>query len=187
MFGRKKQSDGTPVDDRKTPKQKALAFLDRQKADMNSRDALDDRGCPTTTAVVTMVELRDELHDPLDTDPSVRVTPQEWAVDAEVKAIDGQSFAASFPIFFEAIGPPPGDPPAVGEEIDVLYDPADRSVVRATITWRRKYRKESAPRLRWSVPTACPNCGAPVDQSTESLAEHPECRMCHQPLPCTPV
>jgi hypothetical protein len=40
---------------------------------------------------------------------------------------------------------------------------------------------------RWKVPGTCPDCGARVDQSRASMAEHPQCEFCHQPLPCEPV
>jgi hypothetical protein len=40
---------------------------------------------------------------------------------------------------------------------------------------------------QWIVPEVCPECGARVDQSTASVAEHPTCEFCHQPLPCKPV
>jgi hypothetical protein len=40
---------------------------------------------------------------------------------------------------------------------------------------------------RWAVPATCPECGARVDQSTASMAEHPACPYCAKPLPCTPV
>jgi len=40
---------------------------------------------------------------------------------------------------------------------------------------------------RWKVPANCPECGARVDQSTESMAEHPTCQYCAKPLPCEPV
>ena len=36
----------------------------------------------------------------------------------------------------------------------------------------------------WTVPTACPECGARVDQPAASMAEHPKCEFCGQPLPC---
>jgi hypothetical protein len=39
----------------------------------------------------------------------------------------------------------------------------------------------------WKVPATCPECGARVDQPTASMAEHPTCRYCAQPLPCEPV
>ena len=40
---------------------------------------------------------------------------------------------------------------------------------------------------RWTVPATCPECGARVDQSTQSMAEHPTCQYCAKPLPCEPV
>jgi len=39
----------------------------------------------------------------------------------------------------------------------------------------------------WTVPTTCPECGARVDQSSASMAEHPTCKYCAQPLPCEPI
>jgi hypothetical protein len=36
----------------------------------------------------------------------------------------------------------------------------------------------------WTVPAACPECGARVDQATASMAEDPRCEFCHRPLPC---
>ena len=40
---------------------------------------------------------------------------------------------------------------------------------------------------RWSVPAICPECGARVDQSKASMAEHPTCDYCAKPLPCEPI
>jgi hypothetical protein len=40
---------------------------------------------------------------------------------------------------------------------------------------------------RWKVPATCPECGARVDQSTASMAEHPTCQYCAKPLPCEPA
>jgi hypothetical protein len=39
----------------------------------------------------------------------------------------------------------------------------------------------------WIVPEVCPECGARVDQSTASVADHPTCEFCHKPLPCKRV
>lgn len=39
----------------------------------------------------------------------------------------------------------------------------------------------------WIVPEVCPVCGARVDQSTASVAEHPTCEFCYKPLPCKRV
>jgi hypothetical protein len=40
---------------------------------------------------------------------------------------------------------------------------------------------------RWKVPETCPECGARVDQSRASMAEHPTCEYCEKPLPCEPL
>jgi hypothetical protein len=40
---------------------------------------------------------------------------------------------------------------------------------------------------QWIVPEVCPECGARVDQSRASVAEHPACEYCSKPLPCKPV
>jgi len=40
---------------------------------------------------------------------------------------------------------------------------------------------------RWKVPAICPECGARVDQSKASIAEHPMCEFCEKPLPCEPI
>lgn len=40
---------------------------------------------------------------------------------------------------------------------------------------------------RWVVPAICPECGARVDQSAASTAEHPKCEYCARLLPCQPV
>jgi hypothetical protein len=39
----------------------------------------------------------------------------------------------------------------------------------------------------WTVPTHCPNCGAPVDQARASRDRDPLCDFCHQPVPVTPA
>jgi hypothetical protein len=36
---------------------------------------------------------------------------------------------------------------------------------------------------QWAVPAVCPECGARVDQSAGSMAEHPRCEYCGNPLP----
>jgi hypothetical protein len=40
---------------------------------------------------------------------------------------------------------------------------------------------------QWIVPEVCPECGARVDQSVASVAEHPACEFCKNPLPSQPV
>lgn len=58
----------------------------------------------------------------------------------------------------------PGTRPAVGDDADDVDDEP-----------------------RWTVPALCPECGARVDQSRASIAEHPRCEYCAQPLPCDPI
>ena len=38
----------------------------------------------------------------------------------------------------------------------------------------------------WVVPAECPQCGARVDQATQSMELAPKCGFCHQPLPADP-
>lgn len=159
-----------------------MAFLERQRVDNDEGAALESHSGTSTTAVVTAVNIVAEYtgpaYEPLDfTHP-----PQELAVTADVRADDGQSFPATFPLFLDEIG----DPPAIGEQINVVFDPSDRTKVRAKTAWRGQVPGGGGP-VRWRVPSECPNCGAIVDQSTESLAAHPTCRMCHEPLPCEPL
>jgi hypothetical protein len=83
-------------------------------------------------------------------------------------------------------------------EGDLRYDP---KLIRANEKQQRATTKEallsgaplpSAPAIaddpyenpRWQVPATCPECGARVDQSTESMADHPTCLYCAKPLPC---
>jgi len=40
---------------------------------------------------------------------------------------------------------------------------------------------------QWIVPEVCPECGARVDEPVASVAEHPACGSCTDPLPCEPV
>ena len=48
-------------------------------------------------------------------------------------------------------------------------------------------REFAADEPRWVVPAICPECGARVDQSAASMAEHPKCEYCAHPLPCQPA
>ena len=134
IFGKKKQADP------KSGKAHDLALLDRQLVDMNARNALDDRGCPTTVATITSVDLADVIH--IGGEGYDFMDNQEFLVEAAVGVPDGDPFTASFPIYLEGVP----ESPEVGEAIDVVYDPADHSQVRASITWRRKYRTDATPR-----------------------------------------
>jgi len=44
-------------------------------------------------------------------------------------------------------------------------------------------QRHPEPQPQWTVPAVCPECGARVDQSAESVAEHPRCGYCGNPLP----
>jgi len=117
---------------------------------------------------------------------------------------------AKVPIFSQ---PQPGDVVKVAydpknhkTEIQIEGDPRyDPKIIRAN---RKQQRAASAEALlsgaplpaatgvvhyvdddepRWKVPATCPECGARVDQSTASMADHPTCQYCAKPLPCEPV
>jgi hypothetical protein len=125
---------------------------------------------------------------------------REFAVAATVEPPGAAPFVARFSIFdttSEGL-----DTPTVGQHIAVLFDPADPALVRAPALWDSPIlvlgfdgdRDDSTrspvaatPAPRWKVPPECPTCGAPVDQSVESFAEHPQCHMCKNPLPCDPA
>ncbi len=95
--------------------------------------------------------------------------------DVRVEPGSGDAFDATIVTPFSHDDP---ELPEVGQQRRVKFDPADRS----RITWW-----DEAGAMRWRVPATCPQCGAPVDQSTASLAEHPTCTFCHAPLPCEPA
>jgi hypothetical protein len=132
----------------------------------------------------------------------------------EVRPAGGQPFRvetkAKVPIFH---CPQPGDvvkvsydPKNQNTEIQIEGDPRyDPKLIRAKNKQQRAATAEAllsgAPvpgpvgvvhhadddEPRWTVPATCPECGARVDQSTASMAEHPTCRYCAQPLPCEPA
>ena len=96
-------------------------------------------------------------------------------------------------------------PLSVGERVPVRYDAADLSRIvidvpalqqRALHDYiEREQRPKGQPTARpavaagppWTVPTHCPNCGAPVDQARASRDADPRCPFCVQPLPVTPL
>jgi hypothetical protein len=53
------------------------------------------------------------------------------------------------------------------------------------LDWVRHPVTHPEPRRepQWTVPAVCPECGARVDQSIGTMAEHPRCEYCHNPLP----
>ena len=92
-----------------------------------------------------------------------------------------------------------------GERVPVRYDTADRNrmvldvpalqkrALHEYIQSEQKPKKQPSTRPGtrtgppWTVPTHCPNCGAPVDQATASRDPDPLCQFCRQPVPVEPV
>jgi hypothetical protein len=92
-----------------------------------------------------------------------------------------------------------------GTRVPVRYDAANRTRLvidvpalqqRALHDYiEREQRPKGQPAARtgvaagppWTVPTHCPNCGAPVDQARASRDADPRCPFCVQPLPVTPL
>ncbi len=180
MFGRKKHQDPGSSD-----RDLVAAYIDRQGADIEQRALIEDTGGVRSTAIVTDLTLAYEVPrtSSIYTEESFTHPPQEWTIHADVRLPGGSSFAATFPLFLDEIG----DPPEVRETINVVFDPADRTRVLPVVTWRQQVPGDDPGAPRWRVPATCPNCGATVDQSTESAAAHPSCHMCHKPLPCEPL
>ncbi len=186
MFGSKKrQEQGQGQGRGRSGTDEVGAYLARQRVDIDERALIEDNDGVRTTAIVIAVTLAYEVPrtSNIYMEESFTHPPQEWTIQADVRLEGGSSFAATFPMFIDEIG----DPPAVRETINVVFDPADRSRVLPVIMWRQQVPGGDAGPLRWRVPATCPNCGASVDQSTESVAAHPACHMCHDPLPCEPL
>jgi hypothetical protein len=77
------------------------------------------------------------------------------------------------------------DPDALARSHEI----ADRALAHNAeqLAWARHHpaaaRPEPHHEPQWTVPAICPECGARVDQSIGSMAEHPRCEYCHNPLP----
>jgi hypothetical protein len=67
----------------------------------------------------------------------------------------------------------------VGQSVRVRFNPAHHSKVVLLNT-------ASVGGL-WHVASHCPDCGAPVDIATASVAAHPVCAYCRHPIPCDPA
>ena len=67
----------------------------------------------------------------------------------------------------------------VGQSVRVRFNPAHHSKVVLLNT-------ASVGGL-WHVASHCPDCGAPVDMATASVAAHPVCEYCRHPIPCDPA
>ena len=184
MFGRKKKDEaGASPGAGKDP---VLQYLDRRKVDIGRLYAFEQGAgvrakAIVSTATMTFEMPRSELDD-FDLHPE-----QEWTIQAEVDAGDGTRFAATYVLYLDEML----KAPQPGAEMFVYFDPNDRSQVMSDELWDPAMPGNQPgfghDPIRWKVPDECPNCGARVDQSTESLAEHPTCHMCRAPLPCEPL
>jgi hypothetical protein len=67
----------------------------------------------------------------------------------------------------------------VGQSVRVRFNPAHHSRVVLLNT-------ASVGGL-WHVPAHCPDCGAPVDLATASVAARPVCAYCGHSIPCDPA
>lgn len=67
----------------------------------------------------------------------------------------------------------------VGQSVRVRFNPAHHSKVALLNT-------TSIGGL-WHVASHCPECGAPVEEATASMAAHPVCAYCHGAIPCDPA
>lgn len=103
-----------------------------------------------------------------------------WRMKMRVQATATDSFDAEIALLYAGFGEEAFAPFNVGDVATVVFDPDDRAKVRFLPPGLQAA-------VRWRVPAVCPACGAPVDQSTESLVDHPTCRFCKQPLPCDPL
>jgi hypothetical protein len=192
MFGKNKRNtdttDGAPAAATKgSSKADAAAYFERRGADIDQRYELQKAGAARAEAVVTDQQLVFQLATSDLGDDFALHPEQEWAIQADVHGSDGQPYAASVALFVDELV----EPPSPGKTIYVLVDPADRTRLVADELWDPDMPGNqpgfgTSP-VRWKVPEVCPNCGARVDQSTASLAEHPTCQMCHAPLPCEPL
>jgi hypothetical protein len=105
-----------------------------------------------------------------------------WTMGMRVQPSSGDDFEAELAIMSIAYDTDIA-PWIVGNAATVVFDPDDLTKVR----FLPPGMEGTVPTVRWQVPAICPTCGAPVDQSTAALADHPTCRFCHEPLPCQPA
>jgi hypothetical protein len=189
MFGRKKKDDdGDAPRSNGGGKDPVLQYLDRKGVDIDRVYTLKKGGGVRAKAIVQSLTMTFEMpRSEMDFDDPEFHPEQEWTVQGDVDAGDGTRFPATFVLYLDEIV----QAPAVGDEVIVYYDANDRTQVITDDLWDPKMPGNQPgfghDPIRWKVPAECPNCGARVDQSTESLAEHPTCHMCHQPLPCEPL
>jgi hypothetical protein len=184
MFKRGKGDEtANPAPGRPTPTRDLdLACLKRHQDHLSSLTAFEKSGGVKSTATLTSLTLVYECQGDPDLPAEfaeIMHPTQEWTVEALVDAGGGDQFPASF-TFWSAEGDPL---PAIGQVVKVVYDASDRTKIMGDLA----VAAAGHHGVRWKVPATCPSCGAPVDQSTQSQAEHPTCNMCRTPLPCEPL
>ena len=189
MFGRKKK-DSEGGGSSAGGKDPVLQYLDRRKADIGRLYAFQQGAGVRAKAIVSTATMTFEMpRSAFDEDiPGLEMHPeQEWLIQGDVDAGDGTRFTATYVLYLEDLV----KAPQPGAEMFVYFDPNDRSQVMSDELWDPAMPGNQPgfghDPIRWKVPAECPNCGARVDQSTESLAEHPTCHMCRAPLPCEPL
>jgi hydrogenase maturation factor HypF (carbamoyltransferase family) len=80
--------------------------------------------------------------------------------------------------------------PQPGDMVTVSYDPKNHKAeiqIEGDPRYDPKIRRANVvddEEPRWIVPATCTECGARIDQSRASMAEHPTCPYCAKPLPC---
>ena len=156
------------TDPRYDPAKSKQRALDRMSAERAAMKALQNgaRGLAMATSIV----LGSKFDGLVVEQTFVHVTPE---VGEQFDAVISHST-------FARMSAPSGEKDArIGESRPVVFDPTDRT----KIDWRLS----QGPVLLWRVPANCPQCGGPVDQSRASVAEHPTCEHCHQPLPVQPA
>jgi len=134
-----------------------------------------------------ILEVRPAGHDPfrVETKAKVAIGSSPHPGDVVTVSYDPKSHKTEIQIE----GDPRYDPKIVREAKKQQHDAAKQALLSGAAV------AEPAPHFinvvddepRWTVPEMCPECGARVDQSTASMAEHPKCEFCGKPLPCKPI
>jgi hypothetical protein len=166
VFGKKKSSSSdaseSPAPTTRTKEENAKLMSDMRDAQIE----LNQRG---SRAVAKIVEI-DELE---------RIGPfHQYQFHLRVRRPgdpeDGGYDAALVSTMFSP------NPKPVGSVVQVVFDEDDPQHVELAM-------QDAELKPRWKVPEMCPECGARVDQSVASMANHPTCEFCKAPLPCEPA
>ena len=157
MFGRKKQDGPTPA-----PTAPVTAQQPDVKAETAARIELNKHG---SRATATVTAVAGERIGAWHRERVTLLVHPPGGTDYEAVIVHHRFGTTASP---------------VGELRDVVFDEDDQTHVEWLML-------DVAPEARWKVPSSCPNCGAPVDQSRASMANHPTCTSCNRPLPCEPA